>query len=339
MNKPRKPTANIQAFEREIKRLEKAVKLAQKKGIVFFASPVPEKPARVTKKQLDLIKAITPADIRAKGYIKTDTGEYQPYSSPKSRKVTSISHPSFTPDTIAPRISFSKKSEKLTPDQLKQVRSQAAKKAAQSRKEREASDPEYAKRMHEIRVKAAKKAAISRKKHEENDPEFKKRMDEIRKKNLEKARKAKPKKPIKVPSEKPPKKPVDLPTIEPPESTQPQPEVPIEDLPKEYESVLANLRSTLQGAVNKNIANYLLDLLEDEIDLTSEEEVGARIAREREWVLELADGIAYGSGDSDELANKAYTLADIIQGGDVPGYMAESIEELAFEDIPYKRRK
>ena len=193
--------------------------------------------------------------------------------------------------------------------------------------------------MHEIRVNAAKKAAISRKEHEENDPEFKKRMDEIRKKNLEKARKAKPKKPIKVPSEKPPKKPVELPPIEPPVTTQPEPEVPVDDLPKEYESVLANLRSTLQGAVNKNIANYLLDLLEDEIDLTSEEEVGARIAREREWVLELADGIAYGSGDSDELANKAYTLADIIQGGDVPGYMAESIEELAFEDIPYKRRK
>lgn len=339
MNKPRKPTANIQAFEREIKRLEKAVKLAKKKGIVFFASPIPEKPARITKKQLELVKAITPADIRAKGYVITDTGEYRPYTSPKSQKSVSTSPPSFTPDITKPRISFSKKSEKLSPEQLKQVRSNAAKKAAQTRKEREAQDPEYAKRMHEIRVKAAKKAAISRKEHEESDPEFKKRMDEIRKKNLEKARKAKPKKPIKLPPEKHPKEPVDLPPIEPPITTQPEPEVPIDDLPREYDSVLTNLRSILQGAVNKNIANYLLDLLDDEIDATSEEEVGARIAREREWALELADGIAYGSGDSDELANKAYTLAIIITGGDVPGFMAERIEELAFEDRPYKRRR
>ena len=56
-----------------------------------------------------------------------------------------------------------------------------------------------------------------------------------------------------------------------------------------------------------------------------------------EEAIEMANGASYAS-DSEEVANCAYSLAYLILGN-VPSYMAETLEQLAFEDRPYRRRR
>ena len=82
----------------------------------------------------------------------------------------------------------------------------------------------------------------------------------------------------------------------------------------------------------------MLDLLEDEIDANGEDVVIERLATAPERAIEMANGASYAS-DSDDVANCAYSLADLITGGDIGAFMAEEIEELAFEDRPYRRKR
>lgn len=362
MAKPRKPSSNAQAFEREVKRLQRLVKIAENKGIVFISSPIPEKPDVVTRKKLNLIKSITKSDIESKGYtLDKETGELQNYVPPKQSKARTTSSRSYKSHSTAPHIPTSPK-PKLSEEELHKVRSESAKKAAQTRREREATDVEYAKRMqeqrrkalekarearrkweqehpeeaHAQRSKAAKKAAETRRRREQEDVEYKKRMDEIRRKALEKAREAKRNKSEQEQQEQPkrqtgPEIPIEE---QEPEEKEPQ----IEELPSQGEVILANVRAELSGAVNAHIAQYLLDLLEDEIDSNSEDVVIERLANAPERAIEMANGASYAS-DSDDVANCAYSLADLITGGDIGGFIAEEIEQLAFEDRPYRRKR
>ena len=313
MAKPRKPSSNAQAFEREVKRLQRLVKIAENKGIVFISSPIPEKPDVVTRKKLNLIQSITKSDIESKGYtLDKETGELQNYVPPKQSKARTTSPRSYTAHSTAPHIPTPPK-PKLSEEELHKVRSESAKKAAQTRKQREATDVEYAKRMQEQRRKA-----------------------------LEKAREAKRKKREQEQQEQP------NPQTEPePEEEEPQIDEPQEEpdytpdyseLPSQGDAILANVRAELSGAVNSHIAQYLLDLLEDEIDANGEDVVIERLATASERAIEMANGASYAS-DSDDVANCAYSLADLITGGDISGFMAEEIEQLAFEDRPYRRKR
>ncbi len=362
MTKPRKPSSNAQAFEREVKRLQRLVKIAENKGIVFISSPIPEKPDVVTRKKLNLIQSITKSDIESRGYtLDKETGELQNYVPPKQSKPRTIASRSYTSHPSAPRIPAHPKL-KLTEEELHKKRSEAAKKSAQTRKEREATDIEYAKRVQEQRrkalekarearrkweeehpeeayaqrSKAAKKAAETRKRREQEDAEYKKRMDDIRKKALEKAREAKRKKRDQ----------------EQPEQLKPQtePEIPIEpqeephyiplhsELVKQRDVILVNVRAELYGAVNIHIATYLLDLLQDEIDANGEDVVIERLATAPERAIEMANGASYAS-ECDDVANCAYSLADLITAGEIGMFMAQEIEQLAFEDRPYRRKR
>ena len=361
MAKPRKPSSNAQAFEREVKRLQRLVKIAENKGIVFISSPIPEKPDVVTRKKLNLIQSITKSDIESKGYtLDKETGELQNYVPPKKSKARTTSPRPYKPHSTVPHIP-TPPNPKLSEEELHKVRSESAKKAAQTRKQREATDVEYAKRMHEQRrkslekarearrkweqehpeeahaqrSKAAKKAAETRRRREQEDAEYKKRMDEIRRKALEKAREAKQNKREQEQQEQP------KPQTEPEE--EPQIDEPLEvpdypELPSQGDAILANVRAELSGAVNSHIAQYLLDLLEDEIDANGEDVVIERLATAPERAIEMANGASYAS-DSDDIANCAYSLADLITGGDIGGFMAEEIEQLAFEDRPYRRKR
>lgn len=375
MAKPRKPSSNAQAFEREVKRLQRLVKIAENKGIVFISSPIPEKPDVVTRKKLNLIQSITKSGIESKGYtLDKETGELQNYVSSKQSKARTTAPRSYTAHSTAPHIPTPPK-PKLSEEELHKVRSESAKKAAQTRKEREATDVEYAKRMqeqrrkalekarearrkweqehpeeaHAQRSKAAKKAAETRRRREQEDAEYKKRMDDIRRKALEKAREAKRKKREQEQQEQPkPHTEPEIPVEEPePEEEEPQIDEPQEkpdytsdysELPSQGDAILANIRAELSGAVNSHIAHYLLDLLEDEIDANGEDVVIEHLATAPERAIEMANGASYAS-DSDDVANCAYSLADLITGGDIAGFMAEDIEQLAFEDRPYRRKR
>lgn len=86
-----KKSALRQEYEKQIKRIKDSVKRAEKKGLKFDTSPVPEMPKRVTKKKLEEIKDLTYRDIWTKGYKESDKGEkefYSPYEASKeaSRK-------------------------------------------------------------------------------------------------------------------------------------------------------------------------------------------------------------------------------------------------------------
>ena len=372
MAKPRKPSSNAQAFEREVKRLQRLVKIAENKGIVFISSPIPEKPDVVTRKKLNLIQSITKSDIESKGYtLDKETGELQNYVPPKKSRARTTLPRTYKAHSTASHISKPPK-PKLSEEELHRVRSESAKKAAQTRKEREATDVEYAKRMqnqrrkalekaHEtrrrreqedleykkrmddIRRKALEKARETRRRREQEDLEYKKRMDDIRRKSLEKAREVKRNKREKEQQEHQkqnaePEIPID--ETEPREEPQKEQDYTPDysELPSQGDAILANVRSELSGAVNSNIAQYLLDLLEDEIDSNGEAVVIERLAASSERAIEMANGASYAS-DSDDVANCAYSLADLITGGDIGAFMAEEIEELAFEDRPYRRKR
>lgn len=291
MSKPRKPTPNAQAFEREVKRLQRLVKIAENKGIVFISSPIPEKPAVVTRKRLNLIHSITKSDIESKGYtLDKETGELQNYVPPKKSKPrTKLLYPTHSYGSHSSALY----KPKLSEEELHKVRSEAAKKSAQARKEREANDPEYAKRMREKRSNAAKKAAETRRRRKQEQP------------------------PNTPPEEQPPDH---------------------SNLPSQGDSILANVRAELNGSVNGHIAQYLLDLLEDEIDANGEDVVIERLATAPERAIETANGSSYAS-DSDDVANCAYSLAFLITGGNVDGVMSIEIEQLAYEDRPYRRKR
>lgn len=59
----RKKTENQKAFEKERRRLLRAVRRAEKKGYIFSKDIVPVRPKRVTKKAIERIKSIKPKDL------------------------------------------------------------------------------------------------------------------------------------------------------------------------------------------------------------------------------------------------------------------------------------
>lgn len=72
-NKPRKPTPNQAEFERQLKRITRIVKSAERDGLTFPRSIIPEAPKRITKKTLDDLKALTPTRARSMAEEKTTT--------------------------------------------------------------------------------------------------------------------------------------------------------------------------------------------------------------------------------------------------------------------------
>ena len=231
----KKPSKNLAAFQREVERLERIVKKANKQGIVFLKSPIPETPERVTKKRLSLIQNITKLDVYSQGYEPDKvTGELKKVEdSRKNKKVKKYGYGiqggvggfgglrDKKEKPVKEKVKRIKKERvKLTPEQLKEIRQKAGKKAAESLKKHMAEDPEFAKQIierrkrafekgreirrkwekehpkeaFERRSKAAKKAAETRKIREAEDEEYREHMREVRLGNLKKARETKKRK-------------------------------------------------------------------------------------------------------------------------------------------------
>lgn len=85
---PTKKTKNQIAFEREVKRLTRFVKQAERQGIYFPDPPVPEvMPKRITKKALQKLQLTTRADVQARGYVVDyETGEVEGFKPAPSKK-------------------------------------------------------------------------------------------------------------------------------------------------------------------------------------------------------------------------------------------------------------
>ena len=184
-------------WDKEIKRLERIVRKFEKEGFTFSSSPIPEKPKRVTHKALLSIQVITPKIVKT---FASTTAPLRPEPQDKVNRSTrtaqyeggSIIQAPSTPDT------------RLSPEELKRIRHAAAKKAAATRKAREALLPKeqrealrakraaqastvFGKRTTQQLSQAAKKAAATRKAREALLP--KEQREALRAKRVAQARK------------------------------------------------------------------------------------------------------------------------------------------------------
>lgn len=73
-----KKTPNQIAFEKEVRRIQRAITRIEKRGFEFTEKPSLQKPSRVTKKQLARLKAIKPETLYKITTYKRITGEVIP---------------------------------------------------------------------------------------------------------------------------------------------------------------------------------------------------------------------------------------------------------------------
>lgn len=162
-------------WDREIKRLQRIVRKFEKEGFTFSTSPIPEKPKRVTHKSLLSIQAITPKIVKT---FASTTSPLRPESQDKITRPTRTTQ--YEGGSI---IEGSSPDTRLSPEELKRIRHAAAKKAAATRKAREAllskeqrealrakraaqASTVFGKRTSQQISQAAKKAAATRKARE-----------------------------------------------------------------------------------------------------------------------------------------------------------------------------
>lgn len=183
-------------WDKEIKRLQRIVRKFEKEGFTFSTSPIPEKPKRVTHKSLLSIQAITPKIVKT---FASATSPLRPESQDK------ITRPSRTAQYESGSIiEGSSPDTRLSPEELKRIRHAAAKKAAATRKAREALLPKeqrealrakraaqasavFGKRTSQQKSQAAKKATATRKAREALLP--KEEREALRAKRAAQARK------------------------------------------------------------------------------------------------------------------------------------------------------
>lgn len=319
MAKPKKPSQMAAQFEKEIKRLERLAKRAQKEfEIEFIKSPIPERPKRITKKAVEKIHAITYSDIQKKG-IKA--GEpFVPEKESRKRKP-------LTP---------------LSEEEKKKIRSKAAKKAAKTRKKNQPPKPKKKKltkdQLSKIRSEAAKKSVEARRRKAEQDPEYKKKLADIARKNLEKARAAKKKKKdfvkkvqdeAKKKQPKPPQEPKELDIYYPEDED-------LEDLPEEGFIMLQNVKDELVKGLNKNIAQFINDTIDAIIDVN-----GLRVFLERiEKRMDILDHVilAIYPSEQDIVLTNGDIVLYIIYDGSVPESTRAMFAQMMMLDLGNRRR-
>ena len=323
----KKLTVNQKEFEKQVKRLTRYVRAYENKGLVFITPIIPERPKRVTKQRIEVLRRIKPTDIAKKAYeVDKTTGELIPLIKPDVRKARRTAKADFpTGGKIAePKVKLSEEEK------------------------------------HTHRVEGAKKAAETRRQHELADPIYKARMDEVRRKNLEKARYALEQKRLKKGFEKIFGKPDDDTPIEklvlPPEETTSdklktfarslnESEIPLDeqseilstfDLPLRGETMVYQLEAICNGAQNKSTAAFLLDTLEA-ARLTDEQALYERLANAYELTLDRAQRACWDS-NAEVIIQSATAVVEVIQGY-VSSSDREAIENNAIGDTPYSTRK
>lgn len=322
----KKLTVNQKEFEKQVKRLTRYVRAYENKGLVFITPIIPERPKRVTKQRIEVLRRIKPTDIARQAYeVDKTTGQVTPYLEPdarKARRTTKAEIP--TGGKIAePKVKLSEEK-------------------------------------HKRRVEGARKAAETRRQHELADPIYKARMDAVRRKNLEKARYALEQKRLKKGFEKIFGKPDDDTPIEklvlPSEETTSdklktfarslnESEIPLDeqseilstfDPPLRGEMMVYQLEAICNGAQNKSTAAFLLDTLEA-ARLTDEQALYERLANAYELTLDRAQRACWDS-NAEVIIQSATAVVEVIQGY-VSSGDREAIENIAIGDTPYSTRK
>lgn len=183
MKKP-SPKSGIRAWESELKKLNATIRKAQRQGI-FIEDITIARPKRATKKQVAKLTAIREQIKQRIKSVDEELPKHREKSPEAIETRTRKGGVGVEESNARTRYAKPKEDTRLTPEQLAEVRREAARKAAQTRKKHEAemsSEKREALRKKraeqlaknvgsaEVRKKAARKAAQTRKKHEAEMP-------------------------------------------------------------------------------------------------------------------------------------------------------------------------
>ena len=102
---------------------------------------------------------------------------------------------------------------------------------------------------------------------------------------------------------------------------------------------MEDILSSILSGINSKTAEYLMDILNEELE---KDKVGTleRIKEQPDYIKDLAQRVAYDSGDARELRNDALALYFLFTGKEAPYYVADELMVRALQDRGYiKRRK
>ena len=85
MAKRRKLTPAEQAYSKELRRINRFIKAAEKRGFIFNLKIIPPRPKKITKASVQSLKKITPETLYKKASYQTD--DYQIISGVEGRKI------------------------------------------------------------------------------------------------------------------------------------------------------------------------------------------------------------------------------------------------------------
>lgn len=85
MAKQRKPTPAEQAYNKELRRINRLIKAAEKRGFIFNLKILPPQPKKITKATVQRLKKITPETLYKRASYQTD--DFQILSGEEGRKL------------------------------------------------------------------------------------------------------------------------------------------------------------------------------------------------------------------------------------------------------------
>ena len=307
-----KKTKNQLAYEREVRRLTRFVKSAEKQGIIFLPGEpaLPQSPARITQKRLRELQLMTRSDVLGRGYtVDTETGEITQFK-PKQSKKRYLSQ-------IKPI---------LTPTQAKKRRQEAGRKAYQTRKINEImqkyklpeSVRDYVRKVLESSLpEEEKQDFIYKYAHFYNPNEF----------------------PIKPPDQEQPPEPTVPPAPDHPPGEEPPEYYDVPD-PDDFTDggtvdgttvVLDRLRSMLACGQNENVRKLISEKIDDKISEEGVEAFINRITPSINRIMGIMYDIASKLYKEDDVREAAYDVLYQIMGED-PISLQNDIDEAAHAD-------
>lgn len=309
-----KKTKNQLAYEREVRRLTRFVKTAQKQGIIFLPGEpaLPQSPARITQKRLRELQLMTRSDVLGRGYtVDTETGEVTQYK-PKQSKKRYLSQ-------IKPI---------LTPTQAKKKRQEASRKGYQTRKINEIlqkyklpeSVRDYVRKVMESALpEEEKQDFIYKYAHFYNPSEF----------------------PLKPPEQEPEpeKQPIEPGPSVPPSGEEPPEYYEVPD-PDDFTDggsvdgasvILDRLRSMLAGGQNENVRALINEKIDEKLAEEGIDAFISRISPSINRIMGIMYDIASKLYKEDDVREAAYDVLYQIMGED-PISLQNDIDEAAHAD-------
>lgn len=332
-----KLTPNQQEFEKQIKRIKRIMRQAEKEGITFMRSPLPERPKRITKQRLELISRIKKQTVQEYPSFATVNPEADITKLVKKHKKietrTPRKHGMSDNDYIRKGRKGRKKGTKnknpLSEERKQKLREQlnkARKKPRQKKPPTEKQKEAWKKNLEKAREKQAFLRAVKEDKPFEPDEQF--RQQEV----------VEPEKQTKEKQKRKPR------TTLPPEDEpfEPEPQAPEEypEYPYEDDVVIYNVLSLLETAEYEwsEMGQVIVDFAYEIIEGAGEHDVVSRLKEASDDMMNRALNLMhFGFYYSEEAYQEALGLLEIIAGEQgVPSSYVQKLIEIKNSHNNYK---